>query len=267
MTESDIESAIAEMRYGSGVHVVRNVFSTDVCLEVSEVIQSYEPDQYGNVRCLLDKSIHIESLVQNPEIIMICDRLFKSPCRLSSFGARVIDPDDQDNKVHRRVSGPHIDHPYREIIGATEGEDCPLYDIPLGTQVLMPFMDLTVETGATAYVPGSQLWYRHPTAEAFSREEAAGNVKRLELSLGDLAMWSGPLWHMAMPNYTRRQRVIMTFLYSPKFMKHPHLMREMYDPEYLSSLPEKLQNLINLDDDVPAIYAQPARISHEVSVD
>ena len=253
----EISRAIHEMTNGKGVATFDNVVTDDDCNVIKRIIESYEPDKYGSVRCILDKSERLREILSSDLMLGICSELFKVEFRLSSLGARVIPPDGNNDPEHYHVLHPHIDHPYREIINGNPGKQSIYYGIPLGLQVLLPLVDLDENNGATAYVPGSQNWYAPVSYESgFDRHP----LERLCVKRGSLNMWSGPLWHSARPNQSQENRVVITALYSPAFMKHPHLNRGTYSDEFLEGLPENLKALLGLNDPYPMTFEQPKKL-------
>lgn len=255
--EQRLLQIVSELQTGSGLYTLDGVLSKEVCEELKLVILQYEPDRSGSVRCLLDKSPHFELLVTNPEIDAICRTLFGMEYRLSALSARVIHPFEGQAPEHVHVTSPHVDYPYRNLILRQDRANTVYRGVPLGLQVLVPLVDLTLETGATAYVPGSQTWYRAPDPLEFADLTSTGHVSRLIVPAGSATMWSGPLWHAAMPNLGLLDRIVITLLFAPPFVNHPHLMREQYSAEFLATRSERLRTLMCLNDNYPLVPPQP----------
>lgn len=247
------------LRHGSGVHVQEGFLSPHECDDLVDVIQSYEPDRFGSLRCLLDKSPLFQKIATDDLIAGICGQLFGTEHRLSALGARVIEKGTDDSFEHRHVLSPHIDYPYPSVIGDHEGEAGKFFGIHFGLQVLIPLADMNLENGATAYLPGSQKWYRRPDRELFAEAVRTGEAKRLVVPRGTIAMWSGPLWHSAMPTSVEDPRIMVTMLFSPSFINHPHRMRDNYSREFIDGLSPALQRLIGAEDFNAMVFEQPKK--------
>ncbi|RCK18825.1 phytanoyl-CoA dioxygenase family protein [Thalassospira lucentensis] len=247
------------MTDGKGLFTLPNFLTTSACNEILSIVQSYEPDDLGSVRCLLDKSPHFEDLVTNETIEEICLKLFGTEYRLSALGARIIPSRSDVGAEHSHVTTAHIDYPYRAVVRQTPGIASRFFGVPLGLQVLIPLVDLTLENGATAYLPGSHKRYQMPDQEEFARKLESGEVERLEIGAGTLACWSGPIWHCAMPNQSSSDRGVLTLLFSPPFINHPHLMKNNYERTWLESRSEKFQKLISMHDFAAMVFPQPQK--------
>jgi ectoine hydroxylase-related dioxygenase (phytanoyl-CoA dioxygenase family) len=250
---------IYDLTDGEGVQTIENFLSLDDCSSVKNIILDYEPDALGSVRCLFDKSHIFQSMITDKRLTNICESLFQVDYRLSALGARVIRPHCEVSSEHKHVQSPHIDYPYPSVIGDNEGRNSPYFGIPLGLQVLIPLVDLTLENGATAYIPGSHKWYTKPKHEMFYDLVEKGRGKRLVIPAGTAALWAGPLWHCAMHNNSTNDRVVVTMMLAPAFINHPHLMRDTYSDEFTSTLESNVRKLLSLDDPVPHIFKQPKR--------
>jgi hypothetical protein len=260
LSVADIEH---NLRHGSGVHVQEGFLSAQECDDLIDVIKSYEPDRFGSLRCLLDKSPIFLRIATDPLITGICGQLFGIEHRLSALGARVIERGTDDSFEHRHVLSPHIDYPYPSVIGEHEGESGKFFGMHFGLQVLLPLADMGLENGATAYLPGSQKWYRRPDREQFAQAVRTGEAKRLVVPRGTIAMWSGPLWHSAMPTTVDESRVMVTMLFSPSFINHPHRMRDNYSREFIDGLSPELRKLIGVDDFNAMVFEHPNKRIHQ----
>lgn len=253
---ADIED---NLRHGPGVHVEEGFLSPSECDELAEVIKSFEPDRFGSLRCLFDKSHLFQQIAGHRLISDVCEQLFGVEHRLSALGARIIERGTEDTFEHRHVLSPHIDYPYPAAIGDREGDAGKFFGMHLGLQVLIPLADMTLENGATAYLPGSQKWFRRPDREQFAEALRTGEIERLIIPRGSIAMWSGPLWHSAMPNKQERSRIMVTMLFSPSFINHPHRMRDNYPQEFIDGLSPDLRRLLGVDDFNAMVFEQPKK--------
>lgn len=258
---ADVNDIILEMHEGSGVCTIEDFVPIDRCAALMAIVNSYEPDEYGGIRCLLDKSPIFEEIVTDQTIFDICSALFRVEFRLTAFGARTMAPSGSVDPRQDRLLKAHIDHPYREVIAGNEGEASFYRSVPLGLQILIPLVDLTIDTGATAYIPGSQKWYRMADHDEFKQRDLNGETARLIVPAGSLNMWSGPIWHAACANLSKAPRTVMTMLYSPAFVKQPHLMRDIFSKEFFATTSDRFQKLLGVKDLYPMTFSQPRKVS------
>ncbi len=109
---------------------------------------------------------------------------------------------------------PHIDYPYwdfhrRHSFPARINSSFPLNC--QGTVVIDPF---TVESGATAYRPGSAAAMHYPTAE----DRFFDDYAQMLGEPGDLILFFGLTWHCAMPNRSHGGRIGLLIEFLPKFV-------------------------------------------------
>jgi ectoine hydroxylase-related dioxygenase (phytanoyl-CoA dioxygenase family) len=109
---------------------------------------------------------------------------------------------------------PHIDYPYwdyhrRQSFPARMNSSFPLNC--QGTIVIDPF---TVESGATAYRPGSAAELRYPTVN----DRFFDDYRQMLGEPGDLILFYGLTWHCAMPNLSAGGRIGLLIEFLPKFV-------------------------------------------------
>jgi ectoine hydroxylase-related dioxygenase (phytanoyl-CoA dioxygenase family) len=86
---------------------------------------------------------------------------------------------------------------------------------PLNAQATIMLDPFTVETGATAYVPGSQHELRYPVES----DRFYDRCERMLGEPGDTVVFFGAVWHCAMPNLSQQDRSAILIQYLPKWVK------------------------------------------------
>ncbi len=109
---------------------------------------------------------------------------------------------------------PHIDYPYwdfhrRHSFPARINPSFPLNC--QGTVIIDPF---TVESGATAYRPGSAATMHYPTPD----DDFFAHYAQMLGDPGDLILFYGLTWHCAMPNRSNAGRIGLLIEFLPKFV-------------------------------------------------
>jgi ectoine hydroxylase-related dioxygenase (phytanoyl-CoA dioxygenase family) len=113
-----------------------------------------------------------------------------------------------------RGQEPHLDYPYwdfhrRHSFPARMNSSYPLNC--QGTIVIDPF---TVESGATAYRPGSAAELHYPTPD----DDFFDDYQQMIGDPGDLILFFGLTWHCAMPNRSDHGRTGLLIEFLPKFV-------------------------------------------------
>lgn len=109
---------------------------------------------------------------------------------------------------------PHLDYPYWDYHREHSFPARINSSFPLncqGTIVIDPF---TLESGATAYRPGSAGDLRFPTADDGFFDE----FEQMIGEPGDLILFYGLTWHCAMPNRSDHGRIGLLIEFLPKFV-------------------------------------------------
>ncbi len=109
---------------------------------------------------------------------------------------------------------PHIDYPYWDFHRDRSFPARINSSFPLncqGTIVIDPF---TVESGATAYRPGTASELHYPTAD----DRFFDDYQQMLGEPGDLILFYGLTWHCAMPNRSEAGRIGLLIEFLPKFV-------------------------------------------------
>ena len=115
------------------------------------------------------------------------------------------------------------------------------------TIILDPF---TEESGATAYVPGSQRAIRYPTEEDRFYEKC----ERMLGEPGDTVVFFGAAWHCAMPNTSNQDRSAILIEYLPKFVKPVEDMLTTIDEDFKREMSPIMRQLLGFDYPYPQLF-------------
>ena len=119
----------------------------------------------------------------------------------------------------------------------------------MNAQVSVLLDPFTKESGATAYLPGSQKELRYPTAED-------GFYERCERMLGepgDIALFYGVTWHCAMPNRADHDRSAVLINYLPKWVKPLEDMPGALPPGFIENANDDIRQLLGLNYPYPEV--------------
>ncbi|MGY0021681.1 phytanoyl-CoA dioxygenase family protein [Streptomyces sp. cg35] len=173
------------------------------------------PDRVAELRVAADTLLASDHAVHTPESVRVLQvfrhhpvftELFTDP-RLLDFVDGVLGPgallsDISLNQVHRggKQDRWHIDYPYNDMPETVRGG-------LLGLQMVLPLTPFDSRTGATEFLPGSNLRYRQPPAEL---DEPPA---MFQADPGDLLVLPSAAWHRAGRNTTDTPRtaVLMAF--------------------------------------------------------
>jgi ectoine hydroxylase-related dioxygenase (phytanoyl-CoA dioxygenase family) len=148
---------------------------------------------------------------------------------------------------------PHIDYPYWDYHRAHSFPARINSSYPLnaqGTIVIDPF---TVESGATAYRPGTARELRYPTSD----DRFFDNYEQMLGEPGDLILFFGLTWHCAMPNRGDGGRIGLLIEFLPKFVKPVEDMLTALDDEFLASASPTIRQMLGLN------YPWPSTPPHD----
>lgn len=109
---------------------------------------------------------------------------------------------------------PHIDYPYWDYHRAQSFPARMNSSFPLNAQAVIVIDPFTVDTGATAYRPGSAHELRYPSDD----DRFFDDYRQMIGEPGDLIMFYGLTWHCAMPNRSDQSRIGLLIEFLPKFV-------------------------------------------------
>jgi ectoine hydroxylase-related dioxygenase (phytanoyl-CoA dioxygenase family) len=178
---------------------------------------------------LLHRGEMFERLVQHPALIEIAEAILGDDMVLSSYAARILEPD-------AREMGAHIDYPYWAMKGPFTVRP------PLMLQVIWMMQDFTEQNGATLVVPGSQRRGTPPDETLFARE--AIPITGLA---GSAIVSHGLLWHDTSQNRTGDPRVSVLINYGLKIVRPLEPAIADVPAEVLNRATPKLRQLLGFN--------------------
>lgn len=100
--------------------------------------------------------------------------------------------------------GPHLDYPYYRHLWPKENGGCMSLPVThmLSLQIVTLITDFTAQNGSTAIVPHSHINPFYPD----DRDEFFKKAIQAQGQAGDVLMFSGPIQHCAMPNFSTKTR-------------------------------------------------------------
>ena len=138
---------------------------------------------------------------------------------------------------------PHIDYPYWDFY---KRDSFPIHlnsSFPMNAQATIILDPFTEESGATAYVPGSQREIRYPTEDDRFYEKC----ERMLGEPGDTVVFFGAAWHCAMPNKSNQDRSAILIEYLPKFVKPVEDMLTTIDEDFKRGMSPIMRQLLGFD--------------------
>ena len=123
---------------------------------------------------------------------------------------------------------------------------------PMNAQVSVLLDPFTEETGATAYVPGSQRELCYPT----EADNFYDKCERMLGQPGDVALFYGVVWHCAMPNTSLQDRSAVLVNYLPKWVKPLEDMPAALPAEFIDAASPDLRQLLGMNYPYPEVLDQ-----------
>jgi ectoine hydroxylase-related dioxygenase (phytanoyl-CoA dioxygenase family) len=175
-------------------HVKRLV---DAVLEISEGVETRE------VSDIIDKHEIFYPLLVHPPVFNLIRALMGPKVQMESVNATRVKPGKG------MPVGWHLDtHPYPDPLP-------PTWYFPISVNCAYYLDDLTSEKGPLVVLPGSHLSGKNPT---WSSDPIEGQLEVLAQA-GDCVVFSGQLWHAALPNQSSEERRALYYNYQQSFCK------------------------------------------------
>lgn len=224
--EEQLPDLLDELLRGSGAVVIRQALTPEQVAESRRVIMlqseadaDKETHFHGGhqdqihlqrrVWNLLDKGEIFEEIVQLPPLVRIAAAFLGNQFILGSIAANRLLPGGPGQE-------PHVDYPYWDLY---DRESFPMAinsSFPLNLQATYPLDPFTPESGASAWLPGSQRELRYPDETDRSRFDR--EARRMTGDPGDCVIFNGQCWHCAMPNESDHERSAVLIEFLPKFV-------------------------------------------------
>lgn len=257
----DPEAVVQELLDGAGAVKITGMFSLEDVAEARAIVMEHSDREIPKVTHFQgaaeeEGSLHLQRRVWNllakgevfsrmaahPATMRILRRFLGTEFIMGSIAA---------NRILSGGPGqePHVDYPYWDF-HAPETHPVRLNgSFPMNAQVTILLDPFTEESGATAYVPGTQKELRYPTSEDrfFERCERMLGVP------GDTVLFYGAAWHCAMPNRSEHDRSAILINYLPKWVKPLEDMPAALPGEFLDAAGADMRQLLGFDYPYPEV--------------
>lgn len=252
-----------ELMTGKGAVKVTGLFSADQIAEARRIIMAHSDrdgakvthfqgqavadgaaDLQRRVWNLLAKGAVFSEMAAHPVLMRILRRWLGTEMIMGSIAANRILPGGPGQE-------PHIDYPYWDLHRASTFPMAISSAFPMNAQVTVVLDPFTVESGATAYLPGTQAALRYPDAD-----EQAMFYERCERMLaapGDTVLFFGAAWHCAMPNQSTHDRNAVLINYLPKFVKPLEDMPGALPQSFIDAASDDIKQLLGLNYPYPEV--------------
>jgi ectoine hydroxylase-related dioxygenase (phytanoyl-CoA dioxygenase family) len=264
-TEDALDTGLIvnELLDGVGAVTLRGLFTADEIAEARDIVmrESNADDRGGKVTHfqgdaeragrinlqrrvwnLLAKGEIFSRMAAHPAIMKVMRAFIGSEFIMGSIAANRILPGGPGQE-------PHIDYPYWDYHSPLTHPVRINSTFPLNAQATIMLDPFTAETGATAYVPGSQRELHYP-------DESDRFFDRCERMLGepgDTVIFFGAVWHCAMPNRSNIDRTAIITQYLPKFIKPMEDMPAALPEAFVKNASADIRQLLGLNYPYPEV--------------
>ena len=251
-TSKDI---VAELLHGAGAVRISGLFSTEQVAEARAIIMAHSEEdgdkvthfqgaaaEQGNLHLqrrvwnLLAKGRVFSEMATHPVLMEILGAFLGTEFIMGSIAANRILPGGPGQE-------PHVDYPYWDFHRPQTHPVGMNGSFPMNAQVSILLDPFTAQSGATAYVPGSQKELRYPGPEDGFFEKC----ERMIGEPGDVALFYGVTWHCAMPNRSDHDRSAVLIQYLPKWVKPMEDMPAALPHEFLEVASPDLRQLLGMN--------------------
>ncbi|UPG85026.1 phytanoyl-CoA dioxygenase family protein [Luteibacter aegosomatis] len=191
---------------------------------------------------LLAKGDIFSRMAAHPAIMRVMRAFIGSEFIMGSIAANRILPGGPGQE-------PHIDYPYWDFHSPGTHPARINATFALNAQATIMLDPFTEETGATAFVPGSQRELHYP-------DEGDRFFERCERMLGepgDTVVFFGAVWHCAMPNRSAIDRSAIITQYLPKFVKPMEDLPAALPKAFVENAGPDIRQLLGLNYPYPEV--------------
>lgn len=258
---ADPDTIIEELLNGGGAVAISGLFTPEDIAEARAIVMAHSEneaekvthfqgaaEQEGKINLqrrvwnLLAKGEVFSRMAAHPVLMDILRKFLGTEFIMGSIAANRILPGGPGQE-------PHVDYPYWDF---HKPETHPVGfngSFPMNAQVSVILDPFTEESGATAYVPGSQKQLRYPTAEDRFYERC----ERMLGEPGDVALFYGVTWHCAMPNRSDHDRSAILIQYLPKWVKPMEDMPAALPQSFIDAASPDMRQLLGLNYPYPEV--------------
>ena len=261
----DADEICQELLHGKGAVLLRGLFTDAQIAEARDIImrESAAEDKVTHfqgkameegranlqrrVWNLLAKGEIFGQMAAHPAFMTILRKWLGTEFIMGSIAANRILPGGPGQE-------PHVDYPYWDF---HKPETHPMGlngAFPMNAQISILLDPFTEESGATAYVPGSQRELRYPV----EADNFYDKCERMLGEPGDVALFYGVAWHCAMPNNADHDRSAILINYLPKWVKPLEDMPAAVPQDVLDGASDDLRQLLGFNYPYPEVLDQAA---------
>jgi len=258
---ADPDTIIEELLNGGGAVAISGLFSPEEVAEARAIVMAHSENEGEKVThfqgaAAEDGKINLQRRVWNllakgevfsrmaahPVLMEILRKFLGTEFIMGSIAANRILPGGPGQE-------PHVDYPYWDF---HKPETHPVGfngSFPMNAQVSVILDPFTEQSGATAYVPGSQRELRYPGPE----DRFYDRCERMLGEPGDVALFYGVTWHCAMPNQSDHDRSAILIQYLPKWVKPMEDMPAALPQSFIDAASPDMRQLLGLNYPYPEV--------------
>ena len=249
-----------EITQGSGVIIIKDVYSKEQISSAREVINDFAENQetketHFNAEAEASGKIHLQQRVWNlfgkdkifSELITH-DLIFELMSKL--LGTKFITGSYCASRLLPGASGQelHIDYPYWDFYEHETFPDGLNGSFLQNCQVTIPLDVCSNKSGATAFIPGSQKKLKYP-----NKNDDFSKMEQMVANPGDLVFFNGNCWHGAMPNNSNHQRAVLLIEFLPKYIKPVEDLVSYLDHDFKENCSDRVKQLLGFNYPYPKI--------------
>ncbi len=249
-----------EITQGSGVIVIKDVYSEEQISSAREVINNFAENQetketHFNAEAEASGKIHLQQRVWNlfgkdkifSELITH-DLIFELMSKL--LGTKFITGSYCASRLLPGAPGQelHIDYPYWDFYEHETFPDGLNGSFLQNCQATIPLDVCSNKSGATAFIPGSQKKLKYP-----NKNDDFSKMEQMIANPGDLVFFNGNCWHGAMPNNSDHQRAVLLIEFLPKYIKPVEDLVSYLDHNFKENCSHRVKQLLGFNYPYPKI--------------
>ena len=249
-----------EITQGSGVIVIKDVYSKEQISSARELINNFAENQetketHFNAEAEASGKIHLQQRVWNlfgkdkifSELITH-DLIFELMSKL--LGTKFITGSYCASRLLPGAPGQelHIDYPYWDFYEDETFPDGLNGSFLQNCQATIPLDVCSNKSGATAFIPGSQKKLKYP-----NKNDDFSKMEQMIANPGDLVFFNGNCWHGAMPNNSDHQRAVLLIEFLPKYIKPVEDLISYLDHNFKENCSDRVKQLLGFNYPYPKI--------------
>ena len=266
---TDYKKVLDELLVGSGVVLFKEVFPLNKINEAREIVNKFADNQeqkesHFNAEAEAAGKIHLQQrvwnlfgkgdvfsdLITNDIIFNIMSKLLGTEFFCGSYCASRLLPGSPGQELH-------IDYPYWDYY---KSETFPFglnSSFAQNCQVTIPLDLCSKESGATAFIPGSQKDLHYP-----NRNDDFSDKQQMVAEPGDLVFFNGNCWHGASANKSDHQRAALLIEFLPKYIKPVEDLVSYLDKDFKDKSSDRVRQLLGLNYEYPKIMDSSKKLNN-----